>query len=357
MKKLLLLFLVVFVSNSVFSQFSDTTSLLEPVVQTIEQTSIFDDNLPIDLTLKYDISSFMKNKKKGEYLDALLVVHINDIDSVVKKIRLKARGNFRRGHCIFPPIYLNFKTDPIKNTDLKEIKKMKLVTHCSMLKTYQDYIIKEYLAYKIYNQLTDLSFRVKLVNINYIDTGKKGRTYTKEGFLIEPIDLLIKRTKSVEVNGNFVNADKVIDEDMARVALFEYLIGNTDWRIKGGHNMKYIKLFDELSPKVTPVPYDFDFAGFVHTNYAKPQEWTSIKSVTEREYLGNCNINDEILLKTIDTFVRNKEKFYSIINDCNALSNKEKRRLLDFVKGFYNEAASPQLMLKTLKRECRDTDF
>jgi hypothetical protein len=357
MKKLLLLFLLVFVANAVFSQFSDTTSLLEPIVQTIEQTSIFDDNVPIDLTMKYDISSFMKNKNKGDYLDAVLVVHINDNDSVVKNIRLKARGNFRKGHCVFPPIYLNFKTDPIQKTDLKGIKKMKLVTHCSTSKAYRYYILREYLAYRVYNQLSDNSFRVKLVNINYIDTGKKGRNYRREGFLIEPLELLLKRTNSVEVDPKFVRGGDVKEPDMDRVAIFEYLIANTDWRVKGGHNMKYIKSREDLTTKVIPVPYDFDYSGFVNASYAFPQEWTSIKAVTEREYLGYCRQSDETLLQVINQFIENKEEIYSLINDFQLLSEKERKQLQRFAQGFYDEAENPKVLLSSLKRECREVDF
>ncbi|WP_167611101.1 hypothetical protein [Maribellus sediminis] len=357
MKKVLFITLCLYFFVPAIAQISDPGYLIEPINETIEQTSIFDDNEPFDLTLQYDITSFIKNKYKGEYLDAVLILHLNETDSIVKNIRLKARGNFRKGHCFFPPIYLNFKTDPIQNTDLEGIKKMKLVTHCSSSKVYEYYILKEYLAYRVYNELSENSFRVKLVNINYVDTGKKGRNYRKEGFLIEPLELLVKRTNSVEVDPKLVRGGDVKELDMDRVAIFEYFIGNTDWRVKGGHNMKYIKSMEEVTNKVIPVPYDFDYSGFVNASYAFPQEWTTIKNVTEREYLGYCRNSNENLLQVIDEFVQNKEEIYSLINGFQLLSDKERKQLQRFTKGFFDEAKNPKVLLGTVKNECRGIDF
>lgn len=358
MKRLLLFLLAWLVFISAFSQETDENSLIEPISETLStSSSIFTDEKPLNLTLKYDITSFIKHKNKGEYLDAVLTIHESETDSIVKNIRLKARGNFRRGYCFFPPIYLNFKTDPIENTDLKDINKVKLVTHCSSSKSYQNYILKEYLAYKLYNTLSDYSFRVKLVNVNYIDTGLKGRNYYKKGFLIEPVELLARRTNSVEVDTKLINGNNVKEKDVDRVALFEYLIANSDWRIKTGHNMKYLKSMDDITTKVIPVPYDFDYSGIVNASYAVPQEWTSLKTVTEREYLGYCRTNDNMSLQTIDLFVQNRDKIYSVISGFQYLDEKEKRRMINFVKEFYDEAGSPGGLLKTLKKECRGLDF
>jgi hypothetical protein len=175
--------------------------------------------------------------------------------------------------------------------------------------------------------------------------------------LIEPLELLLKRTNSVEVDPKFVRGGDVKEPDMDRVAIFEYLIANTDWRVKGGHNMKYVKSREDLTTKVIPVPYDFDYSGFVNASYAFPQEWTSIKAVTEREYLGYCRQSDETLLQVINQFIENKEEIYSLINDFQLLSEKERKQLQRFAQGFYDEAENPKVLLSSLKRECREIDF
>lgn len=339
---------------------TDTTgqnSLLEPISETLPEINIFDDDTPLDLTLTYDITSFVRQKHKSEYLDAELRLHLNGNDSIVKNIRLKARGNFRKGHCAFPPIYLNFKTDPIETSELEGIKKIKLVTHCSLSKAYQKYILREYLAYKLYNVLTDNSFRVKLLNITYIDTGKRKKNYKQQGFLIEPIDLLVKRTNSIEVDGKIIlDGKNVISEEADLVALFQYMIANTDWRIKGGHNTKYIKSLTRLTTQVTPVPYDFDYSGFVDTHYSIPQEWTSIEDVRDREYLGYCRDNKEEYIKTIERFNEKKDEIMETINSFPYIDDKEKRSLVRYLERFYDLADDPEDLAHIMRRECR-TNF
>lgn len=332
-------------------------SLLEPISDTIPtDISIFDDDTPLKITLKYDISAFIKNKKKGEYIDAELTVYYNETNSVTKDIRLKARGNFRRGHCFFPPIHLNFKTDKIVNEELKGTKKIKLVTHCSNAKSSEINIEKEFLVYKIYNVLSDKSFRVRLLDISYIDTGKKQKNYRNTGFLIEPVDLVAKRQNAVLIEPEVVRGEDVVEDDADRVALFQYMIANTDWRIKGGHNNKYIKDMAVVSDKVIPIPYDFDFSGFVGTSYSHPQSWTSIKSVKEREYLGYCRNDDAQYLKTIELFLEKKDEILTVISTFEYLGEKEKKSLTGFIEGFYNELNKPERFVSILKNQCR-TDF
>ena len=115
MKFLYLFFICILFS--VFSIAQENTdvdsdnSALEPVSETLDNYNFFDNDELLHLTLKYDITSFIRHKTKGEYLDAELRIRFSETDSIVKNIRLKARGNSRRTHCFFPPIYLNFKTD------------------------------------------------------------------------------------------------------------------------------------------------------------------------------------------------------------------------------------------------------
>ncbi len=362
MKKLLLLLLTFTISFWVAGQNIESirladSSLLEPVSTNIDNLTIFEDSDPLCITLKYDITSFIRHKMKSEYINAEFRLHLTETDSIIKNIRLKARGNFRKGHCFFPPIYLNFKTDPIENTELGGYRKMKLVTHCSQSKSYENYIFREYLVYKLYNLFTDKSFRVKLLNIKYIDTGKRNHNYEQIGFLIEPLELLIDRTNSVEINSDFVKSGNIIEDEMDVVALFHYMIANTDWRAKGGHNMKYIKSLTEMTTRITPVPYDFDYSGFVNTNYAMPQEWTSINSITEREYLGYCRNNKEAYLRAIECFAQKKDSVYETIESFTHLNEKDKKRLVRFIDEFYWLVERPNVLMSIIERECRDITF
>lgn len=362
MKKILFTIFVFTIPFLVFAQNIDSISVdslsnnfyFEPVVDTIPDLNIFENESPLNITLKYDITSFMRNKQKGEYHDAELQIHYDDNQTINKNIRLKARGNFRRDNCIFPPIHLNFKTDPIESSEL--MGKIKLVTHCKSVKGYEDYILKEYLAYKLYGVISEYSFRVRLLNISYIDTGKRKKKYESLGFLIEPLEILSKRKEAIIVDPTVIRRDNVIEELADQVALFQYMIANTDWRIKGGHNIKYIKLLNLYTTKVVPVPYDFDFSGFVGTSYSFPQTWTSIQSVKEREYLGYCRKTDEAYLKNIKKFNDKSEEIFETIDSCLLLDDKEKERLSSFIQDFYHKLSKPDKFVRTLRNQCR-TDF
>ncbi len=364
MKKIIIASLFLLTSVYLFAQskkieVADTIRYnpsIEAVSDTLPDFKIFDDETPMDLTLKYDIRSFIKNKMEGKYLDAELNIHYKDY-SATKNIRLKARGNNRRQECFFPPIFLNFKTDPIKRTEFKGVKKIKLVTHCSSSKSYTDYILKEYLVYKLYNILTDYSFRVKLLNMNYVDTSKKKKHYQRFGVLIEPIDLLAERTNSIEIESEIVRGKDVLKEEAGLVSMFNYMIGNTDWRFKGGHNMKFLKSLNEITPQVIPVPYDFDFSGFVDTHYSHPQSWTNIQDVKQREYTGYCRSNDEEYLKTIQKFIDKKEEIFQTIDTFGYLSERDRKSLHNYIESFYYLTEKPEKLLNSLKNECRPIDF
>ena len=338
---------------------SDTLSYnssIEAVSDTIPNLDIFVDEVPMNLTLKYDITAFIKNKMKGEYLDAELFIEYKNY-TAAKNIRLKARGNNRRQTCFFPPIYLNFKTDPIQNSELKGFKKIKLVTHCSTSKSYTSYLLREYLVYKLYNIISENSFRVKLLDIKYIDTGKKERNYEKYGILIEPIELLVDRKESMEIDGSIIKSENVFEEQADIVALFRYMIGDTDWRIKSGHNTKFMKSLTQMTQKVTPVPYDFDYAGFVGTHYSHPQEWTNIETVKDREYLGYCRNNDEAYLKVISLFLDKKAEILQTIESFTYLPERDRKELLNYIESFYSLLNNPDRFVSTLKEQCRNNDF
>ncbi|HYQ58143.1 MAG TPA: hypothetical protein VEP89_12455, partial [Draconibacterium sp.] len=343
--------------NFAYAQQEKNSSLFDPIDQTLENIGFFDEDEPLKITLKYDISSFIRHKAKGEYLPAELAIYPAGSDSIVKNIRLKARGNFRRGHCFFPPIYLNFKTDPIENTELEGIRKIKMVTHCRLSKAYQSYVMREYLAYKIYAILTNNSFRVRLLEINYIDTGKRERHYQQMGFLLEPVDLIAKRLNAIEVKSEAVLGKDVLPCEGTLVALFQYLIGNTDWRFRNGHNMKYIKAMNVVTEYVIPLPYDYDHAGLVNASYALPQEWSSADKVTERDYLGYCQEDEDCYKEVISLFNEKKEEILTTIETFEYLDKRDRKQVLSFVNQFFVMSEQSERLIRTLKSECRDIDF
>ena len=209
--KYLILNFVLIVSFSASAQ--KDSVYISPVSDTLDyENRIFDNEEPLNITLRYDISAFIKLKAKKEerYFPAELVIHISETDSITKNIRVKARGNFRKNHCFFPPIHLSFKTDKIKVDGFDEVNKIKMVTHCKSSNMYEQYVLKEYLAYRLYNMITDNSLKVRLLRIKYEDTGKRRQHSIKYGFLIEPTKLLARRKECVEVEMKGLDRKSVV---------------------------------------------------------------------------------------------------------------------------------------------------
>lgn len=316
----------------------ENNSLFEPVTDTLDVGGgLFEEEDLVNLTFRYDISSFLKGKNKDNYTNVELIAHLSENDSIVKNIRLKARGNFRKSYCYFPPIRLNFKHDPIKDSGFKGVNKIKLVTPCKNSKTFNEYILKEYLAYKIYNAVTECSFKVRLLKINFVDTGKKARQYTHYGFIIEPMKLVAARNNAVELKTKYVKYNELNQLSADRIALFQYLIANTDWLIKAGHNMKFMRILDVNVPGAIIVPYDFDYSGFVNTMYAEPQEWSSAENLTDRDYLGFCRSSEDNFNLLKKEFLDVEEAIGEEIMNFEYLSNSERKELYRFCEKFFDE--------------------
>jgi hypothetical protein len=174
-----------------------------------------------------------------------------------------------------------------------------------------------------------------LVRIKYIDTGKKQKSYIHYGFLIEPNNLMASRTNSTLVKIENISQKHIIPEYMDRVAIFYYMIGNTDWSLPIQHNMKVIVPRDRIQTSMgIIVPYDFDYCGLVDTHYAIPHESFNIKSVKERLYLGICRDKETFIL-ALKEFKDMKEEIFKLINDVEFLDDKAKKEMTLYLNSFF----------------------
>ena len=322
------------------------------VNDTLADFGLFTRDDILELSLRFDITQYKRKKPKDEYLDAVLTYHISKTDSINKNIRLKSRGQFRNGYCDFPPIALNFKKAEFKMDDLNKLEKMKLVTHCQS--GNEDIVFKEYLIYKLYNVLTDSSFRVRLLKINYINTFKKSKPIRSYAFFIEPLDLLAERTNSVPVEVLTLSRKNIVPEMMDKMAMFNYMIGNTDWSVPGQHNCKVLaSLRTDRSDLGMIVPYDFDYSGLVNATYAVPAEGLGIESVRQRIYLGTCR-GEEVYLNAVKEFATKKESFYKVIRDFPYLDERSKKNMTRYLDEFYSLFDKRNSIVYNLLHDCKN---
>jgi hypothetical protein len=328
----LLFFLLVFFFNDLTAQPGKPDSLKKSF-------RLFKDDELIEISLRFDLSTYFKDKPQDEYLKANLTFNLGKTDSVSRDIRLRTRGVFRNKFCMFAPIELNIKKANFGYSDLNRISKLKLVPQCSSGRDKEDYVLREYLTYKLFNVLTDTSFRVRLLVVNYIDAQKKKKPVKQYGFFIEPAEMLAARTNSILIKSLALNQKNIISKTMDRLALFNYMIGNYDWSVPGLHNVVVLKSknFDPTGASLgISVPHDFDWTGMVNASYAIPTEEEGIENVRERIFLGVCR-EKEVYNRELDMFLEKKLEFYRVIEEFPYIEKIVKKDLIHYLDGFFDQ--------------------
>jgi hypothetical protein len=256
---------------------------------------------------------------------------------------------------MFAPIELNFKKASFGYSDLNRISKLKMVPQCSSGKDKEDYILREYLAYKLFNVLTDTSYRVRLINIDYIDSEKKRKPVKQFAFFIEPAEMLAVRTNCIQIKATGLTQKSIVPRIMDRLAIFNFMIGNYDWSVPGQHNVTVIKslIIDPYGLGIA-IPHDFDWTGLVNAVYAVPAENVGTQNVRERIFQGVCR-KKEVFDRDLDLFQSKKEEFYKVINEFPYITQKVKKDLINYLDGFFNQIDGKRdLILYNFMNSCKE---
>ena len=88
----------------------------------------------------------------------------------------------------------------------------------------------------MYNQVTDLSLKVRLVKVRYFDTATGKEVLGSHSFFIEHEDQLAERNNVFERDSILTPFD-LDRENFMKMSVFEYLIGNKDWFISSRRNV------------------------------------------------------------------------------------------------------------------------
>ena len=272
-------------------------------------------------------------------------------------VSIRTRGNFRRMYCERAPLQLNFKKSQVKGTLFAGQNKLKLVAPCMDTPSFQRYVVLEYLAYKIYETLTDYSYRTRLIRLSYVDSDERMKPWTAVTFVIEDDADMAERLGLERIKVPRVSfAD--LDRDKTAVAeLFQFLIGNNDYSVlktSAGedccHNSDVLAV-DEADPKV-PIPFDFDFSGLVDAPYAAPPSHLPINEVRHRYYTGLCHPGGT-LERAIARFQEKREEIFALIEDLDELSERGRRDARYYVNSFYDILDTPKRLDKEVRQRCR----
>ena len=264
----------------------------------------------VSIEIKGDLSHlFVAKQEEDHYHPAN--IKLENGDSLLQfDIKISRRGVTRKKICDFPPIKLKFPKKTLNSKGFSIFSSYKLVTHC--MEGEDNLVLKEYLAYKLYNQLTDKSFRVQLAKIKYIDEDSSIPQEEHYGFLIESNKELASRLEGKLVDPKKYKITQVDKEQYKKMVLFQYMIGNTDWNLTKGHNIKWVQSNSIAVP--TPIPYDFDYCGLVNASYALPHPQLPIKNVRERLLQCHDKTKKE-LIPVCAIFKANKAAFLQLCKE------------------------------------------
>jgi hypothetical protein len=311
----------------------------------------------LELTMRLNITKYIRKNSKEPTQDAVLTFHFNEKDSLNKNVRVKYRGRFRFDNCGFPPMEINFKNHIYAYSDTDRVKKIKLVTHCDGGSLSDEYVLREYLVYKLYNIITDTSYNVRLLRINYIDTEKKKKSITQYGIFIEPNKTLSQRIRASEIDVKNLTQRYIRPDLMDKVSIFNYMVANWDWNIPNLQNVTVFKpYYDASAGSGIAVPYDFDMSGVVSPGYEVLPEEYGLRSSRDRIFLGMCRTR-EVFKKDLQFFLSRKNEMYKTINDFPYLNQRSKKDIISLLNTFYSQLdddRSLEYLIDYLKSSCKE---
>ncbi|MCU0403000.1 MAG: hypothetical protein MUE99_00495 [Chitinophagaceae bacterium] len=301
----------------------------------VSRKQFFEDTALLHATLTTNYKTLINQKKEPVYQPADITFFNLDSSGTVKvPIKVKLRGNFRRANCSFASMTFDFG-DKSDTSKLKNLKELKVVVPCEWGTDDEQWVVREYLVYRLFQLFTEKSFRARIVRFNFDDNSDSIKSYKQYGFILEDVDDLAKRNESKEVG----DEEKIGSEETNRmhttmVAIFQYMISNSDWKVPVRHNVKMIRPKDSATAKPYIIPYDFDYCGAVNALYAEPAPYLGIQKVTDRLYLGFPRTLDEIN-SAIRIFLEKENEVISTIRDYPLLRKKGKEEMLAFIEGFF----------------------
>ena len=318
---------------------------------------LFATDAALSLTLTAPWRDFMRNKstKKPypgtlEYIDEAGAKH-------AVPVTFQARGINRLKVCQLPPIKLIFDKQAVEGTPFRGNKSLKLVTHCGGSEQWEQYTIKEMLAYHIYTLVTERSFKVRAASVTYVDNAGHSSDGPHFGFLIEEDSAMAKRNDLRKLEVASLPLEKLELLEASRFALFEYLLGNTDFAQLTGpsadrccHNVVLISA--DPQSKVYAVPYDFDSSGLVDAIYAVPSPILHISSNRERVFRGFC-ANNATLETARGELLRLEPRILELAHTDDRLAERNRKAASDYLAQGFDVLRDDGKFAREVMAKCR----
>lgn len=315
-----------------------------------EMPELFSTEEPLEIQMKFSIKDLRKQTNDSVYMDSFMSYRTEDGTWDSLEIEIRTRGNFRLNNCFYPPIRLKVKKGNKKGTPFKGQKGLKVVFPCTKVKNAGDFVGKEYLAYKLYEQVTPYYFPTRLLKISYInEDDRKPEVQELIGFIIEDDDLVAERFGGTIYDEKKIGPSFMEDSASVRHDMFQYMIGNTDWSSLFGHNQKNLRLEGDV---FVPLAYDFDMCGLVNPPYGQVSNLVDIEKITDRLYRGFCR--DPELMQTVRReFLAKQEPIMQLVQDQIYMDEGDKKLATSYLKDFFRVLESDARFENEILGNCR----
>lgn len=316
---------------------------------------LFASQEPLEFRLEVPIKALRKADKETWFLGKLSHAG-TDFD-----VEFRARGKFRLDLCRMPPLWVKFDKQQVKGTVFKGQRRLKLVPFCRDTDKYEEYVVLEYLAYRIYNLITPESYQVRPAQVVYVETKDGKATEPRFSVLLEHKRLLNKRLGFETIDVERIGPTDQNPVTASLLEMFSFMIGNTDWSaIRGPEGENCCHNVHLFAPKgagvaegtVVPVAYDFDQTGFVNPSYSEVNEDLGIRTVKTRLYRGWCR-DPAFQEQTYANFNAQRGAIEQLVSSQPGLSEKTRAKAMKWVGGFYEVINDPKSRAKRIDKKCR----
>lgn len=295
--------------------------------------SIFASDDMLTLRLHAPVRQLLRQRNSNDYVQASADVASAGDSLKAVPVFIRARGAYRREYCYPPQLMLHFKK--AGNSPLTQWGRLKMVHACREGDVYEQTLLREYLVYKMYNLFTPKSYRVRLLRLWLEDTGIRNLSKPRYAFLLEDTDALAARNHCREWQIKKLSVENTQRRASTFLALFQYMIGNTDWAVPLYRNIRLLQPLDSPGTAPCAVPYDFDYCGMVNAPYAVPFEELPIRDIKERYYQGFPRSREE-LEEAFRLFWQQRAAMYDLIRNMKLLSRQYQLEMTAYLDEFFD---------------------
>lgn len=339
------------------------TTLLPGFVRA--DTPLFESHAVLELSIPLDFNALCRPREDPDcdYTPTVLEYVDEHGESQSLPIEVKVRGGWRSlsSNCSVPLLFVRFDSAYTAGTPFRDQSMLPLTTHCgrgvsleeARVKqtrgTWEQYLLKEYLAHRLYNVITPVSLNARLVKMTYPNPEKPGRKISNYAFFTEHFESVARRNGLNLLERGAFDPEKLDLDAAAQVALFEFMIGNTDWSIVRERN---ITLLEKPDGSQVPLPFDFDMSGLVDAYYAGPAPSLPIDDVRERYFLGFCETGSS-LENLFEIYLIRQDALLAVVDEIPELDGRSDRTTRRYLDDFFETLGASEYCTDLIVRQCQ----